>query len=370
MLIFTEKKVGEGHYQAAKAIENVIRSHFHDQMEIKMFSGLNCIHPYIENLAVSVYFLLIRYSPKLWKWIYTKNKKSTIIQRHFFAFRLKKWIEQEQPDYVVCTHASCVPALNELKKKGKYDFKLYVVCTDFGFHPYFIQPEIDLYFVAHQKIKARLVREYAIQPHHVYDYGIPLRPEFESSRLTGGKNVVLMKDRNKFHVLILGGATGYGPIEKILQLFHPFFLLHPLQISVVTGKNQKLYTRLKRFNYQHVRVYGYVENMKYLLSQADLVITKPGGLTVTEAMACGTPLLAINPIPGHEEANFKFLEEQELALTVRDYKEIPLIINSMYHYTGDWERWKEKVREHYKENSALQIIQTIFGSSPSMQENT
>lgn len=363
MIIFTETKVGEGHYQAAKAIESVVKDHFEDQISIKIYSGMACVHPLFEAFTVAMYFFFIRYMPRLWKWIYMNNKKSTFIQKHYFAYRLKKVLEKEKPDYVVCTHASCVPALNLLKSRGRFHFKLYGICTDFGFHPYFIQPQVDSYFVAHPKMKEALVKNYQVAPDQVYDYGIPLRPEFDQLHSALNENVVLIKDKKKFHLLILGGATGYGPIEQVIQLFHPLFLLHPIQISVVTGKNKRLYRRIKRLNYSHVKLFEYVEDMKYLISQADLIITKPGGLTVTEAIACGTPMLMINPIPGHEEVNFRFLEEQELALSVRSLKEIPLIVRSMYEHAEDWERWKQRLRQEHKKESALQIIQRI--ASPS-----
>ncbi|GAA0380295.1 MGDG synthase family glycosyltransferase [Bacillus horti] len=364
LIIFTEEKVGEGHYQAAKAIEAVIKEKFSNQFTTKIFSGMSSVHKLIEACVVPLYFFMIHYCPWLWKWMYGKNKKSSFFQKYVFALKLNKLMEEEQPDYIVCTHVACVPALNEIKKKGKLFFKLIVVFTDYGFHPSFIQENIDYYFVAHQKVKNTLVKEYQVNSNQIFDFGIPLRPEFDRPIASIHENVILMKDKKKFHLLILGGATGHGPIERIIHLFHPLLLRQPLRITVVTGNNRRLYKRLNQIYYPHLHVFEYVKNMEILLSQADIVITKPGGLTAAEAIACGTPMLLINPIPGHEETNYRFLQELELALCVNDLEQIPDVISQMYGQKEQWENWKKWLKEQHTEHAALRIIETISLSSP------
>jgi processive 1,2-diacylglycerol beta-glucosyltransferase len=355
VLIFTETKVGEGHYQAAKAIETAFYQAYGANTNVKIVSGLRCVHPFIEWVVVQSYFLMLSFFPWLWKWMYTKTKKSSFIQTYFFAHRLSKIIKLEAPVIILCTHPSCIPALSQIKKKGRASCTLGVVCTDFDFHPFLVSPFVDFFFVPHSLVKEKLNQHYHISEDRIYDYGIPLRLDFERFGLEN--NISPLKKRNVLQVLIIGGSTGYGRIEEILEAFRPY--QGQFRLTVITGKNNKLYRRLQHPNFEKVRVMGYVTNMKDWLSYADLVISKPGGLTVSETIACGTPFIMINPIPGHEEANKRYLEHKGLGVFVSDISTIPLKVRELYNHREGWKEWRLRIQAQQKRNAARKIVYTL-----------
>lgn len=356
VIIFTEMKVGEGHYQAAMAIETALRQKYGQKVDVNIYSGLRCIHPLIEWLTVGIYFFMIKYCPIIWKELYTRTRKSNRLQTYFFSQRLLSLIKKEEPSIIMCTHPTCIPSLSQIKKKGMHHFKLAVIFTDFDFHPFFVSQHVDYYFVADDVIKEKLYRYYKVGLDRIYVYGIPLLPEFDEDE-TMGNNVIRFRNKKLFHILVLGGATGYGPIEHIIKVFEPYNSV--CKLTVITGKNGKLYNKLTK-NHPALQVLGYVCNMKDWLSHVDLVISKPGGLTISESIACGTPFIMIRPIPGHEEANRVFLEKQGLGVYVEEISDLP---DQVLRIMGDpelWKAWKTRIVNQQKKEAALKIVQTIL----------
>lgn len=357
VMIFTEMKVGEGHYQAAMAIETALRQKYGQKADVKIYSGLRSIHPMIESITVGFYFFIIKFCPIIWKELYNRTRKSNRLLTYFFSQRLISLIKKEKPSIIMCTHPTCIPALSQIKRKEMYDFRLGAIFTDFDCHPFFVSQYVDYYFVADDVIKEKLNVRYKVSMDRIYVYGIPLLPEFEvdSTKLS---NVLRFRNKNIFHVLVLGGATGYGPIERIIKVFEPYTSV--CKLTVITGKNRKLYDKLTKNHSRSVQVLGYVYNMKEWLCHVDLVISKPGGLTVSESIACGTPFIMINPIPGHEEANKIFLEKQGLGVYVKEISGLP---DQVIKIMGDpelWKEWKNRIANHQKKEAALNIVQTFF----------
>jgi processive 1,2-diacylglycerol beta-glucosyltransferase len=360
VIIFTETKVGEGHYQAARAIEIAFRRKYGHRVETKIISGLNCIHPLIEWFIVWSYFFMLKYCSTIWKNIYTRTRKSSFIQTYVFAQRLESILKKEVPDVILCTHTTCIPALGQLKRKGKYTFKLGAVFTDYHFHPYFANQNVDYYFVANQYIKDQLNQKHEIDLNKIYDFGIPLHPKFDTDGHSM-TNVLRFKHHNVYHILILGGATGHGPIEQIILAFENNYA-SLFRLTVITGNNNKLYERLKQKECHRVQVLGYVTNMQDWLKYVDFVISKPGGLTVSESIACGTPIIMIKPIPGHEEANRNYMERQGLGLYVENVAELPYKIKKVIDHPEQLNAWKERITNQQKKQSALNIVETMMES--------
>lgn len=356
VLIFTEQ-VGEGHLHAAKAIEKAFHSYGKGNVITKIITGTREIHPWLEFMMISMYFLCLRLIPKLWRILHTRTKKETWFQRQFFAHRLAKIVQDEDPDLIICTHASCVPALSHLKHKHSFRFKLGVVMTDYGYHPYFIQEKVDYYFVSHQDLKDELVQNHSISKEKIYNYGIPIDPKFDQNAVNGS-NVIPFKDKQIFHILVMGGATGYGPVEKVIRAFQLFSF--PYKLTIITGRNKKLYKKLSPYANQSVQILGYVQDIDYWLRMTDLIITKPGGLTVTEAMSCGTPLVLINPIPGHEEKNQTFLVKKEVAEPVNSVHQIPFLVLAWQQKPHIIKEWKRRIEQFYQKDAAHKIVKTLL----------
>lgn len=348
IIILTENKVGEGHYKAAKAIQNAFKIHYGEKVRATITFGLRKIHPSVEWAIVHTYFGLITYTPKTWGYIYSKTRKSPIIQRYLFALKLYTWLKKERPDVIICTHPACIPALSEIKKRAALSFRLGFILTDYDFHPFSVSPYVDEYFVAHESIKNRLVEQYQISSSRVFDYGIPLEPHFD--HMTSS----CPNEQCYQHILLMGGSCGIGPLEEILTLIQAHD--HPFLVTVICGNNQALYKRLQQKKYARVQILGYVQNMHDWIEQADLVISKPGGLTVTETIACGKPLIMVKPIPGQEEANHKFVEQYQLGIGIDDLSTIPDILSSIVVESELWKDRKTRIIGQQRKRAAENIV--------------
>ena len=208
----------------------------------------------------------------------------------------------------------------------KHPFVVSIV-TDFEAHALWMDACVDLYCVAAEETRARLVARGATAANAVAT-GIPIAAKFLSKpdARTIRKNYGLRDDQPV--LLVLGGGFGMGPVAEILAELDK--VPGQFQTLVVTGRNEELRRKLATQTRQHpTHVLGYSINMHELMAVADLIITKPGGLTTSEALALGKPLFILNPIPGQEAANSDFLLERGAAVKVNRVEALPFRIEKL-----------------------------------------
>jgi processive 1,2-diacylglycerol beta-glucosyltransferase len=229
---------------------------------------------------------------------------------------------------VLCTHYAPVEALGELrqKQKGKPPFVASIV-TDFEAHALWMDAGVDLYCVAAEGTKARLVARGATAA-SVVATGIPIAGKFSAklASRTVRKTLGLRDDLPT--LLVLSGGFGMGPVGKILHELDK--VAREFQTLVVCGRNEELRRALAAEDRKHpTRVLGFASNMHELMAVADLIITKPGGLTSSEALALGKPMFILDPIPGQEAANSDFLLERGAAVKVNRVEDLPFRIEQL-----------------------------------------
>jgi processive 1,2-diacylglycerol beta-glucosyltransferase len=242
--------------------------------------------------------------------------------------RFGRYLKQFRPDVVLCTHYFPLETLNHLRRKRGGPRPLAVsVVTDFEAHALWMDACVDLYCVAAEETKARLVARGAVEENVVVT-GIPISAKF-SARLDAKAVRKTLGLRDDLPVLLVpSGGFGMGPVGEILAELDK--VERPFQNVVVTGRNQELRRELAAQDRKHpTRVLGFVTNMHELMAVADLIITKPGGLTSSEAMAMGKPLFILNPIPGQEAANSDFLLEHGAAAKVNRVEDLPYRIEQL-----------------------------------------
>jgi processive 1,2-diacylglycerol beta-glucosyltransferase len=242
--------------------------------------------------------------------------------------RIIRYVEDFQPDAVLCTHYLPVEIMGLFRHKWREQTPLTVsVVTDFEAHALWMEPGVDLYCVAAAETKARLVARGAA-PENVIATGIPISARF-SARLDAAavrKRYGLRDDQPV--LLVLGGGFGMGPVAEILAELDK--LERSFQTLVVAGRNEELRRELAVQDRRHpTHVLGFVTNMQELMAVADLIITKPGGLTSSEALAMGKPLFILNPIPGQEAANSDFLLGHGAAAKVNRVEDLPFRLEQL-----------------------------------------
>ncbi|MFZ5632609.1 MAG: glycosyltransferase, partial [Bacillota bacterium] len=197
-------------------------------------------------------------------------------------------------------------------------------------HSLWVQHNLDAYLVGSPEVKDRLA-ENGIDPIRIHVTGIPINPAFVKP-----KNIVSIKRKiglteEKPVLLVMGGGLGMGRFTEIVRLLDQAPI--EIQVIAITGKNQALKEELDRLAGQQVkslRVFGYVSNVEEFMAAADLIITKPGGLTSSEALAVGLPMVLVNPLPGQEEYNCMFLVEKGAAVKADTPDSVPRIVTTLF----------------------------------------
>lgn len=327
---------GGGHIQAAAALDEAWRAlRPRDDVEKvdlqKFFSQLH------KKVYTDGYFKLVAHAPELWGLLFkaTDNPKLVrrlaLLRRAFppqSTLKFIRHVRQFKPDVIFCTHYLPVEILGKAREKWEGKFPQVVcVVTDFEAHALWMGEAVDLYCVAAEETKARLVARGA-KPENIIATGIPISARFSSSPDAAAvrKQFGLRDDLPT--LLVLGGGFGMGPVAEILREIDK--VPERFQVLVVAGRNEKLRRELAVHDRKHpTHVLGFVTNMHELMAVADLIVSKPGGLTSSEALAMGKPLFILNPIPGQEAANSDFLLEHGAAAKANRVEDLPFRLGQL-----------------------------------------
>jgi processive 1,2-diacylglycerol beta-glucosyltransferase len=350
---------GGGHLAAAAALEETWRRLRPDDV-VAQVDLVDFFSPLHRKIHADGYLALIGKAPELWGMMFNKTDSLKSARRwHRWRrvfpgrsrVRFARHVTHFQPDAVLCTHYLPLETLALLRaghfRKHKWSLDIHVrsrearragaaaaapslparapfvvsIVTDFEAHALWMESCVDLYCVAADHTKARLVARGAAAEDVVVT-GIPVamkfsgQPDVKAVRRTFG-----LRDDQPV-LLVLSGGFGTGPLGGILTELNKFD--RPLQTAVVTGRNEPLRRELAVGDWKHpTRVFGYMPNMHELMAVADLIITKAGGLTTSEALALGKPLLLVRPIPGQEAANSDFLLEWGAATKINRLEDLP-----------------------------------------------
>ncbi len=224
------------------------------------------------------------------------------------AWEICQYIEKSRPDAIVFTHAFAGIILHTLKREKKIDVPTVGILTDFAFHPYWedatgndyvVTPSPDLCFQGMRK---------GFRPEQLLPFGIPVSPRFAESVPKADARRVLGLHPDTKTVLLMGGSMGYGKMAESLTALDGMPLAEDFQMITVCGTNKKLHGEIDALPLRHrILNLGFADNVDLLMDAADCIVTKPGGLTTSEALAKRLPMVIINPIPGQEMRNTEFL---------------------------------------------------------------
>ena len=322
---------GAGHVQAAAALEEAW-SALRPRDTIERLDVLDFTPRLYRKVYVEGYVKLVEHAPELWAHVFKKTDNPRLIRKlsrirrslaHLVTNKFSRQLTKFKPDAVLCTHYLPLEIMGWFKAKSKpaSNPMTISVVTDFEAHALWMDPSVDLYCVAAEETKARLVARGAA-PECVAVTGIPVAAKFSVpiDPALVRKRLGLRDDLPT--LLVLSGGFGMGPVAQIMSELNK--LQGPVQVLVVCGRNEELRRELAVQERRHpTHVLGFVSNMQELMAVSELVITKPGGLTTSEALAMGKPLFVLNPIPGQEAANSDFLLEHGAAAKANRLEDLP-----------------------------------------------
>lgn len=320
-ILLVSASVGAGHTQAAQAIKAAIECRHLAAAEVVDFmAGENS---YLNTLVKESYLKMIDIFPDMYDLMYRLSQMplpGSKVQ-NLMAITMKRsmltLINNYRPDAIICTHPFACGAAAYLKRTHRISIPLIGVITDFAVHRFWCYNETDLYFVATSELKQELAL-HEISHARIHATGIPIDPQFNRMpKVTDQAQVhqALGFANNHPVILIMGGGLGLGDLKQAVFAIDGLPL--PFNIVVVAGRNASLRRNLlaKAQDLAHpVKIIGYTRHIPELMAAADLLITKPGALTISEALSMRLPMLLCHAIPGQEEDNAVYLTQKGAAL--------------------------------------------------------
>ncbi|WP_209125851.1 glycosyltransferase [Alkalihalobacillus sp. BA299] len=358
-LIFSAS-IGQGHQQAAKALYNELEKKGYYPKVIDTFYQLS---PLLHHCIVKSYLNLLKLGPSVWRKIYFNSEKQPYflyIDRFstLFTERLHKLISEENVPFIISTHPFVTPFLTTLKKKKNMNIPIYNVITDFLLHPAYLREGIDRYFTADPTtLHFAKKNNYPVDRFCLTGIPVPPHPAFSSTKAKSRENLQL--DENKKIVLIAGGGIGLAKYAKVIHALEQ--CKEELMIICMTGTNAKATRKIENYKSKHtLKVIPFTDRFLDYLRASDVVISKSGGLTMSEALICETPIIIYKPVPGHEEHNAQFLVEKGAAVKVQHDEELPLIIKRVLFQKKLSEEMRHSARKIKRPTAAEEIIEQIL----------
>ena len=320
----------------------------------------------LQLLLISVYhYFLVKKAPKVYGGMYEVTDRKNLAYKAVMKLnaaqsrKLMEEIERHQPDVIIMCHAFITAMVSKLKAKGKLEnVKAISLITDFDAHRTYIVPNIDAYVVAEPQMADKLIEEYGVDESLIYPLGIPT---FEKFSLPGAKEEICRRegfDPNKTTVLLMAGSFG---VTGVLKIYENLALNDPeLQLIVITGKNGKLIEKLddsvdKVGARYRTRLLFYVNNVEDYMHISDLIVTKPGGLTIAESLACHLPMAIYNAYPGQEQYNVNFLLNQNAAISI-DSENAAELIDALLHDPARLRKMRENCARLARPNAAEDML--------------
>lgn len=323
-ILLLSASAGAGHLRAAQALEAACRQE-HPGAQVRHVDTLELTPRAFRALYAKKYLEFVNKAPELLGLLYERTNrppKSPVGDRlRLLAERLNtrpfvKFVREFDPDVVVHTHFLPAAILAHQAGKGRLAAPQAVVVTDFDVHRFWLQPGVARYFVARPDNALHLAA-LGVPRERVAVSGIPIDPLFAQAPDRESLRRKHAVDPGRPLVLVSCGGFGVGPIESLVEALVES-LPAAVQLVIVAGRNEALRERLARRTQGArlpARVLGFTSEMHEWMALADLLVSKPGGLTSSEALACGLPLVVANPIPGQETRNATMLFEEGAAMS-------------------------------------------------------
>lgn len=362
---------GGGHLSAARSIKEYIENHY-PNIETILVDCMEYVNKVVNKVTTKAYEEMAKKVPNTWGKVYWDSQKGPLAQistasNKLLSFKLNKLLEEFKPDLIISTHPFSSQMCGYLKKLGKLNAKVATIMTDYAPHDQWLvfNEYINYYFVSHEEMKKQL-HDKGIPNEKIFATGIPLSNKFllkydkqkilESFGLSPDKKTVLFFG---------GGEFGLGKNQTLI-IFKSFVeSTNNIQIVAISGKNLKMKENFENIvtslgKQNNVKILEYTNKVPELMSISDLVVTKPGGLTTTESLVSGLPIVVINPIPGQEEENANYLEKHKVAIWIKKDDNVEQILNDLFSNPEKMHEMKIRARLLAKKNSTKDICKILL----------
>ena len=358
ILIFTVS-FGSGHRSAADAIESYVKAHHRESVEVRVIDYFKAFAPAVNSIAGTLYDGSVQAAPELYRLFFeltdriADNSRVKDMGQTGFSAAIE-FIESYRPDAVIATFPIAMNVLRSARRGRPLPSA--VVVTDFGVHRQWYQPETDLTFVAAEDIRRGMIAM-GMDESRVIASGIPVKESFADpidrslARATLG-----LEDR--FTVLMTPSA---GPTSDQRDMARTL-LQAGMQIVAITGRSRRLKSRLHTLQRRHrlLHVLGFTREMHTYMCACDVLVGKAGGLTVSECLATGLPLIANNSVPGQETYNADFVDNHGAGLLARDADDAALKVLFLSEHPARLAQLSETARALGRPDAAKIVVERIL----------
>ncbi|MDI1442678.1 glycosyltransferase [Polyangium sp. 6x1] len=361
-ILLLHASAGAGHTKAAEALDHGLRKR---GFSPRIVDALAYTNPVFRRAYVRGYERMVREHPRLWATLFdftdTPSLRPMIqsVRRlgHALSARpLVNLIEEGRFDTIVSTHFLSTEVVGELRRRRAIDARLVTVVTDYDVHTIWLSKGVDLYLVASESTRRKML-DLGVEPRKVAVTGIPVDERFVIPRDRASTRRRLGLDPDQFTVLLATSSFGFEAIERLAALLEDF------QVIVICGHNEALYRRMCARRRPLHAIHRFVHNMDEMIAASDVVITKPGGLTIAEALASRVPLVFFGAIPGQEERNVRVLTEHGIGTSPGSLQGIASEIRRLSTCPTALREARERTAALACPDSVAAILEHLVGTS-------
>jgi len=333
-------KAGAGHKRAAEAVYEAFRRRGQKD-EVKLIDCLDYTTSWFKTLYPQTYIFLVRFLSPVWAAIYYALENRVLynlikplrrLTNYFTTKKLIEFIKKEKPKVIVSTQFFASEVVADLKRKKEIKSTLITVVTDFGAHTFWESEYVDIFVVASKDTKQDLLRR-GIPERKIRVLGIPIDPPARDFDQDAWRKEIDLRE-DSFSILLVGGGFGVGPIKELVSNLGTLGkdVKNKVQLIVVCSRNKALYSEMEKLVPTldiDVKLFGFVTELYKMMLVSKIIISKPGGLTTSESLACGLPMIIIAPIPGQESKNCALLVKNGAAIRINKAMEAKEIVEEL-----------------------------------------
>jgi len=365
---------GAGHVRAGEALV-AAAGLLERPVSISHADVLDFTSPVFKKLYSQSYYEIVQRSPELWGYLYKKSESKKPLgpkaglMKLFDHFNYKKYLKELsglRPDAVICTHFLPYLAIEDEISKPGWPIPFFAVPTDYDVHSLWISRAISRFYASSDEA-AWTIQTHGIPPEQIGVSGIPIMPQFGSPMSKRAARKRLDLPSECFTILILSGGYGIGVVDELAASVAGFLAAdakRDYQLVVVCGKNRSLYGKLNRMALPanvRARIYEYINFVDQAMACSDLVITKAGGLTVSESLARHLPLLILDPFPGQEGRNADYLIEHGAAVSAHGFENLHYKLRRLIDEPGLLPAMRKRAAGLARPRAARDILQDVLG---------
>lgn len=362
---------GGGHLAAAKSIKQYLEENYND-IQLEMVDCIEYINKFLNKVSTGAYNQMAKNAPWMWELVYNRSRDGALARitntsNKIMSRKLNSILQEFDPDLVISTHPFSNQMCAILKRSGKIKCKIATTLTDFKLHNQwlYLSEYIDYFFVSNDAMKIAMT-EKNIPESKIFVTGIPVSnrflQEFDKDQIF--KNFELSKDKHTV-LFFAGGEYGLGRDTTYMTLKALIRLFKDIQVIAIAGRNQRMQKKfselIKSTNSEdRIKLLSFTNKVPEIMNIADIVITKPGGLTITESLVSHLPIIIINPIPGQEEENAEFLVNHGAAIWIKKNDNIARKLKGLSRNPKQVQEMKNKSVELAKPNSTKEICEFLY----------